>query len=288
METMEVVMKRLLTFAILSLTVLALIGCDEDNSVRVVESIPPEIPPQVPQGVYSVTGDGMVTIYWLPIDDINGDFSHYAVYRSNDAISNYLLIGETTSEVFVDHNVVNGQKYYYAVSSVDVDGYLSDLSYEDVFDTPRPEGFGQVLYDYLTTPTQAGWDLSRALIVPYDDASTDFYFEYLPGDGVFYINVANVNTDLQDMGYTADWDEIGYASEDGWSLNGWAEIIKDHTYLIWTDDNHYAKIRINSIVVDANPRVYFDWAYQTAPGSPELKIVAKRPAGYLRHPEGSN
>jgi hypothetical protein len=282
---MEVVVKKLLTILMLSLPLLYLAGCEENDDVFIVDSIPADIPPQVPQGVYSITGDGQVTIVWIPIDDINGDFSHYVVYRSNNPTTGYLPIGETTSEVFVDRNVINGNTYYYAVSSIDIDGYLSALSYEDVFDTPRPEGFDQALFDFYTFPDDAGWDLSEAQVVPFDNGNADIYFEFVPVDDAFYINIANDTTDLQDMGYTDNLDEIGWAPEFGWSDNGWAELIPGHTYLIWTDDNHFAKIRVKTIYKDSNPRVFFDWAYQTDLGNPELKPAAKRPAGYLRHPD---
>jgi hypothetical protein len=99
--------------------------------------------------------------------------------------------------------------------------------------------------------------------------------------------VANVDTDIQDMGYTADLDEIGYATDQGYSELGWCEVILHHTYLIWTDDNHFAKVRVTSIAAD---QIFFDWAYQVDPGNMELKPKPKpkfeRDPNYLRHPQG--
>ena len=48
-------------------------------------------------------------------------------------------------------------------------------------------------------------------------------------------------------------------------INGWStakeEIAKvGHTYVIWTWDNHFAKIRVSNITAD---RVVFDWAFPT-------------------------
>ena len=62
-------------------------------------------------------------------------------------------------------------------------------------------------------------------------------------------------------------------------LNGYVQIVPDenvkyttaevgHTYVIWTWDNHFAKIRIKSI---SNERVVFDWAYQLLEGEQLLK-----------------
>jgi len=87
--------------------------------------------------------------------------------------------------------------------------------------------------------------------------------------GIFYLNAGNENTDLQDMGYTETFDDIGWAPQNGWSENGWAEIILGHTYVIWTDDFRFAKMRVESIH-DADGFVLFRWAYQTAPDNPEL------------------
>ncbi len=44
--------------------------------------------------------------------------------------------------------------------------------------------------------------------------------------------------------------------------------IVGHTYVFWTWDNHFAKIRISSITPD---RMVFDWAYQLVEGEIMLK-----------------
>lgn len=282
---MEANMKKLFIL-IAALAALGLTGCDCDDDC-ITNSRTDAGPPPVPQGVYSITGDGQVFIYWNHVDDIEGDFDYYIVYRSNDPDTGYWSIGETVENEFVDNNVSNGQTYYYAVSSVDNIGRLSDLSYEYVFDTPRPENYNQRIYDFNTNPDNAGWDLANQRIVAYNSIDADFYIEYFDGNGVFYINVANIDTDIQDMGYTDTIDEINYSPVDGWSQLGWAEIILGHTYIIWTDDNHFAKVRVTAIDVPNNS-IVVDWAYQVDTGNPELKplITPKpkfdRPDNYLR------
>lgn len=277
-------MKALLAI-LLVISALGFVGCDEDSDYIVYQDVvyvyDESDPPPVPQGVYSVTRDEQVLLYWLPIDDINGDFDKYIIYRSNDPDTGYWAIGETTIEYFVDNVVSNGSTYYYAISSVDYDGYLSDLSYEYVFDTPRPQGSNQIIIDFNAVPNFSGWSLADEQSVNYQSSAADFYLEYLPGDDVFYLNVANVDTDIQDMGFTNDLDEIDYSPELGWSQNGWVEVIWGHTYVIWTEDNHFAKIRVTHINGD---NIIFDWAYQVDPGNLELKILPKRLPDYLRHP----
>ncbi|MFH1701456.1 MAG: hypothetical protein ABIE07_12830 [Candidatus Zixiibacteriota bacterium] len=281
-----------LMLIILALSAFLIIGCDNDTEyITEVVYIGEEGPPPVPQGVYSVTGDGEVLLYWLPIDDVAGDFDAYVIYRSDtDPDTGYVEIGETTNEYFVDDDVTNGNTYFYAVSSVDEDGYLSDLSYEYVFDTPRPEGINRTVFDFNTMPLYSGWDFSAVVSVPYTSPNADIYLEFYADHGVFYINVADENTDIQDMGYTGDLDEIGYAPDDGWSYLGWSEVILGHTYIIWTSDNHFAKLRVTAI---NNDNVLFDWAYQVDTGNPELKpLITKperpRPDNYLRTPERNN
>ena len=272
---------RTIVLTLIMLASLVLSGCDDhqDRIVRVDDAVAPP----VPQGVYSVTRDHQVLLYWLPIDDVDDDFASYVVYRSDfDPDTGYHEIGETTNEYFVDNNVVNGRTYYYAVSSVDIHGNLSDLSYEYVFDTPRPQGINRTVFDFNVLPNYAGWNLAAEANINYQSDSCDFYLEYYAGDDVFYFDVGALNTDIQDMGYTKNLDVIDYAPESGWSKNGWCEVILYHTYVIWTTDNHFAKIRVIAINSD---NVIFDWAYQVAPGNPELKPQPTLTADYLRHPD---
>ncbi|HEX2896619.1 MAG TPA: hypothetical protein VHP63_01030, partial [candidate division Zixibacteria bacterium] len=93
--------------------------------------------------------------------------------------------------------------------------------------------------------------------------------------GAFYINVADTLTDLQDVGYTNSFDAVGYAPTDGWSENGWAEIILGHTYIVWTRDLNYAKMRVESIA-SGSGLVSFRWAYQTDPDNPELIVIGNQ------------
>jgi len=275
-------MKTTILTILTALVILALIGCDQNSDIVYVYE--EDYPPPVPQGVSSTTGDEEVLITWLPIDDVNGDFATYVVYRSDHhPDTGYWEIGQTTHEYFVDdYNITNGHTYYYAVSSMDVDGNLSALSFETVQDTPRPQGSGEVMFDFDYLPNFAGWDFSEAGNINYLNSACDLYLEYHPGDGVYYLNVANIYTDIQDMGYTGDFDEIGYAPAEGWSQNGWYEVILFHTYVIWTDDYHFAKIRVTEIGEDY---IEFEWAYQVAVDNQELKPKVEHDSNYLRHPQ---
>ena len=251
---------------------LLVFGCEENNTDYVYI----DYVPAVPQGVYSITGDEAVYLFWSPVRE--SDLDGYRVYRSvND--DEYFYIGSTASTEYVDNDVSNGNTYFYAVTAVDDEGSESDLSYETVFDTPRPEGFGLYLADFNDYPTISGYDFSTYSILPYDFTNADIYIEYNTFDEVFYINVTNDLTDIQDMGYTDNFDEIGYSPMDGWSAVGWSEIILGHTYIIWTKDDNYAKLRVTAL--NGTTSVRFDWAYQTDPGNPEL-ARPQHDGGYLK------
>nr|MCU0364636.1 hypothetical protein [Ignavibacteriaceae bacterium] len=83
----------------------------------------------------------------------------------------------------------------------------------------------------------------------------------------FYLDVYD-DTDIQDMGPTNDIYDIPFAPTSGWSTTKDAIAIVGHTYVFWTWDNHFAKIRISNIT---NDRVVFDWAYQLVEGETQLK-----------------
>ncbi|MBD3219371.1 MAG: hypothetical protein GF310_13950 [candidate division Zixibacteria bacterium] len=238
-------------------------GCDDCEDCYIIGE---DTPPAVPRGLYSETGDDEVTLWWIENQDEETDF--YVIYRSLTEFGEYDWLGEADAPPFVDNSADNGDVYYYAITSVGFNGIESELSYETVYDVPRPEGFNVRAYDYFTNKPQSAFDFSQGSILDGDDVEADVWFDYAVIDDVFgeptptfFINVADDMTDVQDYGYTGSLDDVGWAPADGWSEIGYEEIILGHTYIIWTWDNHYAKLRVTSIDYD-NFRVRFDWAYQ--------------------------
>jgi len=70
------------------------------------------------------------------------------------------------------------------------------------------------------------------------------------------------------MGPTNDIYDIKFAPSSGWSSTHDAVAIIGHTYVIWTWDNHYAKVRISDI---QGYRLVFDWSFQIIRGETQLK-----------------
>jgi hypothetical protein len=221
--------------------------------------------PNIPVGVCSVTGDQKVTLYWYPNTD--NDLAGYNIYWSPEPEGPYEYMGCSKSAFYADREVENGLTYFYAVTAYDCSGNESELSEECVFDTPRPEGRGVRIWDANLYEFDSGYDFSTEYVQPWDESSTDIYCIYDDQVEAFYMVAADRYTDIQDFGYMDDLDAIDYAPEDGWSQTGVVELIFGHGYIVWTDNNHFAKFRVTSI---RDNYLKFDWAYQEDRGNPEL------------------
>ncbi len=252
-------MKHILT-AIVLLSLAFITACDDDHNGNPVEY--DYYPPLPPVGIRTTSLDNAVQIDW--IDNQEDDIAGYNVFVAPTYDGRYELIGHTSNNRFVDNGARNGVTYYYAVTAYDFSGNESALSKDVAYDTPRPEGLGLMLYDRFVDPNRAGYDFSANRQINYDTDNTDCFVEF--SNGKPYLVVWE-DSDVQDMGYTKNLDEISVAPDAGWSPSKDAHIIVGHTYVIWTFDNHFAKVRITEI---AQNYVRFDWAYQTATGNPEL------------------
>ena len=239
----------------LSIALLAL-GCHEDKVVNV------NAPPHTVDGVYSVTGDGRVTVYWRANQE--NDIAYYKVYRNNAPTGTFTLVGSSSGTSFVDTSVTNGNTYYYAVAAVDGAGQESpQLSVENVFDTPRPEGTGVTLTSTGTTDATSGWDFSAQVRRGHADPLTDMWYDSSSGSDLIYVPT---DTKIQDAGFVALVD-VDFAPPSGWSSDGIVEAITGHSYIVLTRDNHYAKFEVKS---HSGTSMTLDWAYQIDPNNPEL------------------
>jgi len=263
---LEVAMKKILNYFIISLVGLFSIACQSNDDYD-------DTPPNPPKNLIVTAGDNKTEISWD--ENRESDLSGYNIYYSLEYDGKYELIGNSEVNYFVDKDAVNGEKYFYAVTAYDYNGNESELSYDYIYGISRPEGFNQTVFDYLKYPTQAGYSLSKKNNVPFDDLEADFFFENY--NGTFYLNVWS-DTDIQDMGETVSLYDINAAPMSGWvpMIDGenvkYTEAKIGHTYIIWTLDNHFAKIRVTQIT---SQRLVFDWAYQMVEGERQLKREIK-------------
>ncbi len=273
-------------------------GCDDDECIGCVD----RDPPAVPTGVFSVTGNGRVTVYWYDI--YQSDLAGYLVYRNEDGGTRYTLLAElpwrasdfdaaTGLYRYVDLQVLNGHTYYYAVSAYDTRGNESELSFEDVFDTPRPEGFDVELFNHAGSPNASGFDFSdlQNAPVPGGAAPADIRVEWEAGVPFVqavgrsapgaHVALQGYGSVMNDAGFiNLDW--LSYAPLDGYSTTGRAELILGHAYVVRIVENpindvHYAKFAVKAVRTGS---VVIDWAYQVAEGNRELKAPPlTQPAG---------
>ncbi len=258
LQRRRIMLKRITELMVLffsAILVVTLIGCyidaDDDDDID-------REPPAVPRGVKTITGDGYVIIQWYP----NGEFDleGYTVWRSenNNDFDSIAELSANATE-YTDNNVRNGRTYYYAVSAIDYDGNESDLSPENAWDTPRPEGRNIVLDDYQLEPDRSGFDFSnpRKGAIAWDDRSTDVYFGLDTVVNVTYLYSDN-DTAMQDLGYHEHFDDIDVVPEFGYTTL-FVELIEGHIYAFYTPDGNFAKIHVRRLTDDD---VEFDWAYQ--------------------------
>jgi hypothetical protein len=241
-------------------------GCDDEAPVGVADTSP--FPPD---GVFSITGDGVVSIYWN--ENWEEDLAGYRVYRSTTNPGPYFELeavspGQTW---FDDFDVVNGETWFYAVTAYDRAGNESELSLDTVFDTPRPEGFGLVLVEMGQDPSQSGYDFSSLSGVPQAASlgTTDIFFESSSGGN--YLR-AKAGVDIQDYGLI-DLVYVDWAPDAGWSPSGQAEAITGHSYIVRMVSGqgyNVAKVQVRSLGAST---MTLDWAYQADPNNPELAPV---------------
>jgi hypothetical protein len=251
--------------------VIALTGCFVD----VNDDDSHDLAPAAPRGVNSISGDGEVTVTW--IENTEPDLEGYEIWRSREPNGGYVRIATVgrRSTDYLDDDVRNGTTYFYAVMAFDDDGDESPLSPETVEDTPRPEGRGVTLSDYVLDPSRAGFTFAQGDrgAIDWDrdgddflDRSVDVFFRW--DDDLFAPLMQSDHDDLlmQDLGYHPNLTEVDVAPGEGYTFF-WMELIEGHVYAFFTPDEHYAKIRVTRV---SDESVTFDWAYQEQPLNTDL------------------
>ncbi len=250
---------------------LAFVGCEDNTTEYVI--VDEGQTPTAPTGVYSITADNAVYLYWIRVEHDN--LRYYRIWRNTDGGNQYSLYDAVDADEdwyeweYVDTEVDNGSEYYYAVTAMDWDGNESGLSLELVRDVPRPEGFDFEMNDTLTQASNSGFDFSSEMVVPWNNSGSDIYIVYDGSTGTFRIIAADAQTFIQDMGYTESIDDINYAPLTGWSSLGWSEVIRNHTYVVKTRTSNYAKFLVTNINYGTKI-ITFDWAHQIVSNEPQF------------------
>jgi hypothetical protein len=289
-------MNRLhVTRILLATAVLLWAGCDQRSRTRIVGPHDDSIAPDEPRNVYTVTGDGFVTIHWSAPQA--PDVEAYAIYISVDD-RDYWCVAEVSvhhRQWFLDGSriprsvpvqFVNGNTYWFGVTAVDRAGNESSLTTgSTTFDTPRPAGQGLRLFDVNGPRAQeSGYDFSRS---PYGhamhgaDLFADIYFARDAGRA--WMRTAHPGVvEMQDMGWR-DFDDatVGWFPEGDWHGGSSVQLSEGHVYVvrIWeetrpnNDSEPYNVGKFQVTQLDADS-VTLQWAYQISPNNPELKPVS--------------
>jgi hypothetical protein len=289
-------------YCILLAGVTAWSGCTDGARRRGVVDYDDHVPPAEPRDVYTITGDGAVTLYWSPPGD--ADLAGYRVYISQDDQDYWLVADLPTSQrhlvvhggllpANVPFTFVNGNTYWFGVEARDDAGNTSELTDAAVgFDTPRPAGRDLRLWDVGGIhAAESGYDFSRS---PYGyalDGSSLFADVYFSIEaGVPYLRTAHPEVvEMQDKGFVDfDDDRVGWLFEDEWLPGSQVVARPGHVILfkLWEETRpgnaaepfHVAKVQVVAVEPGA---VVLDWAYQIAPNNRELKPVVP-PAAPVR------
>lgn len=289
----------ILTTAILLLALLA--GCSSEDCVTCVDLVPPV----VPTGVHSISGDNEVIIQWYDISyhpydgsfnpNVERYFIYWRFYQPGDEYDNertFEYLGEVAWDEnfdissglhwFTDDGAVNGERYEYAVAAVNSAGQESALSYELVTDAPLPHSFAPVLlyqrdggfperswFDFSL------WDYGHDINYAGFMADIQFFFE----DGVPYVETVRTGVQIQDFGVFTNsagefvFEGVSWAPVDGYSSSGVVEIIPNHIYVMKLNEGsnqiHYAKFGVLDVGAEVMEMV---WAYQSIAGLGELSV----------------
>ncbi len=287
---------------VLVLALLSLGGCETEDCVNCVEALPPV----VPTGVHSISGDDWVDVQWYDISyypydgQYNSNVVKYVIYSryyqvgdEDIADREFVAIGEVawdenydgTSGLhwFRDWDAENGEEYEYAVAAVNSAGEESALSFEFVTDAPLPMGLdGVEIFGLGVDPTRAGFDFSALDAGRTDPTGLNSEADirvYFSGGGAF-VQSNQSWVKIQDFGVFMDGDRnlifegVSWAPADGYSNVDTCELILGHIYVLELDDPqeglHYAKFGVVGMSPDESVEIV--WAYQTIEGLPELSV----------------
>ena len=219
-------------------------------------------------------------------------FDYYRVYSTvYDLDANvcendlWVLEGTTVSEDFLATGLTNGGPRCFAASTVSRDGH------ESVWTTPRADTPRYDSRNFLLFATQASLALSgfrfhfpatgaMGQIVAGDRTDIDFKLDRRSDGSVWITPVrSGSRIALYSTSPVDDLTSIDIAPTRDRFSTGAIEAVPGYAYVIETtlsDGLHYGAVRVTHT---ASNYMIFDWAYQSDPGNPELRVGTRVLAG---------
>jgi hypothetical protein len=247
-----------------------------------------------PSTLVSVSLDRAVQLSWSP-NGRNADpsmFDYYRVYSTpydldgNVCASTlWVLEGTTVSEDFLATGLANGAPRCFAASTVSRDGHES-LWTTPRADTPRYDSRNMLLFAVQDSLAASGFRFhfpatgAMGAIVAGNRTDVDFKLERR-ADGSVWITPVRDGTKLAlySTSPVTDLTSIDIAPARDRFSTGAIEAVPGYAYVIETvlsDGLHYGALRVTHTTSDY---MIFDWAYQTDPGNPELRVGTRVLAG---------
>jgi len=291
-------MKQALLIVLVLILALWLQGCDQ-KSTEVVS--PEKLSP--PLGLKSITGDEEITLLWYT-SNYESDLSGYYIYQyvgsysttsvPEDIPSSFTQVDSLTksspSNTIQSRTITgleNGTSYSFLVVAVKDDWSEQSQPSNIINDTPRKEtqaGSSDTIRASSVLKSNSGYELSDFSVSDMNDINTSNY-STTDGEGDFICEKINFqggvayrlwlagtnNGGVMDLGYMQDWNDADLAPSSGYAATGYSlTAIPGHVYAVKTGDNHYGKIQVIDLNVDAG-WVSFKACYQTQTGNRQYK-----------------
>lgn len=240
-----------------------------------------------PQDLGGTSLDGAVQLGWADNARLTGgsQFRHYRIFSTVltasggcDA-SRWVVEGATLSNSFLVGGLTNGITRCFAVTAMSTSGIESVMSSAWV-DTPRPDARHVVIDAFGVRPATSGFIFHDAaasrfgVLVDGSRSDADFRVEQR-ADGAFVIRAMRDAVRMAPVGAAPvpDLTSVDFAPTSGYTASE-LTVQPGHAYVFRitrADGHRYAAVRIAYV---AAAHVVLDWAYQPAPGNPELVVGA--------------
>jgi titin len=130
-------------------------------------SVTPRTAPTAPQNLQTTYSDSEVTLTWeIPGYDGNSTILEYNIYRATSLSGSYVLIGTSTSLIYVDSTVLNGATYWYNVTAVNGEGEGSSSNLVSVTPITIPTDPQNLQASYSDSQVTLTWE------IPNDDGGS--------------------------------------------------------------------------------------------------------------------
>jgi hypothetical protein len=256
---------------------------------------------EVPGGVSSVSLDGAIALTWSDGSYVSDPdhFENYRVYSTGYDLdrdlcgTSWSLEGTTVAPEFIVGALANGDPRCFAVSAMSKDGVETERSPSRA-DTPRPDARNVALYAWQVDDLESGfrfWDdqnddgivqSGELGLVRSGSSSTIDFRVSRKVDGSLVLQPIRAGTGVEfyepssaGPALVEDLTSIDFAPDQTYRTTE-IEAVPGYGYVFEMDAGdefaRYGAVRVTHVGASF---ILFDWAFQTDPGNPELRVVRR-------------